>query len=77
MGSPLTALLSDPDGGVSGEIWAWERSADGTNWAAIEGASGAGITPSNDDAGSYLRAAVGYADGHGSGKSAAAATAAR
>ncbi len=74
-GSPLTATLSDPDKSVSGVTWAWEVSADGTNWAAIDGASGASYTPSDDDVGSYLRATAGYADGHGAGKSAAAATA--
>ena len=75
VGSPLTARLSDPDGGVSGETWTWQVSAGGTTWAAIDGASGASYTPSADDVGSYLRATVSYADGHGSGKSAAAATA--
>ena len=73
-GSPLTANLSDPDEGVSGLTWAWQVSADGTSWAAIDGASGASYTPSAGDVGSYLRATASYSDGHGSGKSAAAAT---
>ncbi len=74
-GSPLTATLNDPDGGVNGLTWTWESSADGTNWAAIDGASEASYTPSDDDAGSYLRATASYGDGHGSGKSALADTA--
>ena len=74
-GSPLTATLNDPDGGVSGLTWDWQVSADGTNWAAIAGASGASYTPSDDDVGSYLRATAGYADGQGTGKGAVAATA--
>ena len=74
-GNPLTASLNDPDGGVSGETWDWEASADGTNWTAIGGASEASYTPSDDDVGSYLRAMAGYADGHGPGKSAVATTA--
>ncbi len=74
-GSPLTASLNDPDGGVSALTWAWEISADGTNWTAIGGAGGASYTPSDDDVRSYLRATASYGDGHGSGKSALAATA--
>ena len=74
-GSPLTASLNDPDGGVSWETWAWEISADGTNWTAIGGASGASYTPSDDDVGSYLRTTAGYADGQGQGKSAVATSA--
>ena len=74
-GSPLTATLSDPDRGVSGETWTWEVSADGTNWSVIDGVIGASYTPSNDDVGSHLRATASYADGQGPGKSAAAATA--
>ena len=73
-GSALTASLSDPDGGVSGETWAWQVSADEASWTDIEGASGATYTPTAGDVGSYLRATASYADGHGSGKSAAAAT---
>ncbi len=74
-GSALTASLSDLDGGVSGITWAWQVSADGTNWTAIAGASGASYTPSAADVGSYLRAVASYADGHSSGKNTAADTA--
>ena len=73
-GSLLTASLSDPDGGVSGTTWTWERSADSNNWTAIAGATAQAYTPSADDVGSYLRATASYADGHGSGKSAATST---
>ena len=76
-GSELRATLLDRDGGVGGVTWAWQRSSDGTNWAAIEGASGASYTPSDDDVGRYLRATASYADGHGPGKSAVAATASK
>ena len=75
MGSQLTATLTDPDGGVTGVAWTWERSADRTTWIAIAGATGAAYTPSGDDAGKYLLATASYADGHGPGKSAQAATA--
>ena len=73
-GSPVSASLSDPDGGVSGETWSWAGSANGTDWTAIAGANARTYTPSADDVGKYLQATAGYADGHGSGKSASAAT---
>ena len=74
-GSPVSASLSDPDGGVSGETWSWAGSADGTDWTAIAGANARTYTPSADDAGKYLQATASYTDGHGAGKSASAATA--
>ena len=74
-GSPVSASLTDPDGAVSGETWAWERSADRTAWAAIAGANAQTYTPSADDVGKYLQAMVSYADGQGPGKSASAAAA--
>ena len=74
-GSELRATLLDRDGGVGGVTWAWQRSSDGTNWTAIEGGTRASYTPSADDVGRYLRATASYADGHGPGKSAVAATA--
>ena len=74
-GSELRATLLDRDGGVSGVTWAWQRSSDGTNWTAIEGGTRTSYTPSADDVDRYLRATASYADGHGPGKSAVAATA--
>ena len=74
-GSPLSAVLLDPDGGVTGLAWAWQRSVDQTTWEAIAGATGDAYTPTTDDEGKYLRATASYADGHGQGKSAQAATA--
>ena len=74
-GSPVTARLSDPDGGVSGATWSWAGSADGTNWTAIAGANARTYTPSADDVGKRLQATASYADAQGPGKSASAATA--
>ena len=38
VGSPVQASLSDPDGGVTGTTWKWERSDDGvTGWEDIDG----------------------------------------
>ena len=76
VGSELTATLSDPDGGVTDVTWAWESSTDRTTWSAIAGAGQAAYTPTDGDAGKYLRAKARYADGHGSGKIARANTAA-
>ena len=67
---PLTASLTDPDGSVTGELWAWELSSDGNSWSTISGATSATYTPSDDDLNQYLRASVSYSDGQGSGKSA-------
>ena len=74
VGTAVTASLSDPDGGITGLAWSWERSADGSQWTAIAGATAAAYTPANDDDGQYLRATASYADGEGSGKSAQAGT---
>ncbi len=69
---PLTATLSDPDGGVTGTTWEWESSSDQTNWTAITGATEGSYTPVAGDVGNYLRVTASYTDGEGSGKSAQA-----
>ena len=71
----LTASLTDPDGGVTGETWVWASSAtSGGTFAAISGATSASYTPVAGDVGNYLRATVSYTDDHGSGKTASAVT---
>ena len=75
IGTPLSAGVSDPDGGVSVLKWKWERSADGGAWSLIEAATSTAYTPAEDDRGRYLRATASYADGHGTGKSANAVSA--
>ena len=74
-GREISATLLDPDGGVTGLAWAWERSADRSQWTAIAGATAAAYTPANDDVDHHLRATASYDDGEGTGKSAQAATA--
>ncbi len=74
VGTPITALLLDPDGGVADLTWQWQRSADRTAWVTILGATGAEYTPTTDDAGQYLRVTASYTDNHGPGKSAAGTT---
>ena len=68
--TPLTATLTDPDGGVSGVAWSWHSSQDRTTWTVISGAAAASYTPAEADVGRYLRATASYTDGKGSGKSA-------
>ena len=75
-GGALTARLMDPDGGVSGLSWSWERSADGTTgWETIAGATGATYTLAGEDGSHYLRATASYTDAHGPGKTAQGALA--
>ena len=71
---PITASLTDPDGGLDRVVWSWARSADQTAWTAISGAALASYTPVAADKGRYLRATASYTDGHGPRKSAQAAT---
>ena len=73
---PITAALTDPDGGLDRVVWSWARSADQTAWTAIRGAALGSYTPVAADKGSYLRATASYTDAQGPRKSAQAATAA-
>ena len=54
-GTRFDAVLSDDDGGVSGEAWQWERSANRSSWAEISGANSDNYTAGADDVGNYLR----------------------
>ncbi len=70
----ITAALTDPDEGVTGAVWQWERSGDGsTGWAGI-GTGSPSYTPVDGDVGYHLRATASYTDGHGPGKTAQAAS---
>ena len=72
-GAALSATVSDPDGSVSGVVWVWEKSSDGTSgWVPISGASSGSYTPGGADVGEFLRVSATYRDGHGSNKSASA-----
>ena len=75
VGVEITATLSDPDGGITGERWQWARSPDGsTRWSDIPAASSATYTPVLADASNFLRVTVTYTDAQGGGKSANAET---
>ncbi len=74
VGTSITAILSDPDGGESSLVWLWQSSTDGDDpWNDVSGPTNSSSTeatysPVRDDAGRTLRASVSYADGHGPGK---------
>ena len=75
VGSAITAMLTDPDGGVTGATWQWEKSSNGvTGWRDIQGATSASYTPGRSDVGGFLRATVSYDDAVGTGKSAESAS---
>ena len=72
VGEEMTAVLSDPDGSVTNEVWRWQRAqdADSPAWVDISGADSTSYTVVAADQSKLLRAVVSYRDGHGSGKSA-------
>ena len=73
VGNALEATLSgDPDGGVTGTTWSWQRSSNGTSWATIVAQAPPTYTPQTADIGRYLRAVASYDDAQGTGKSAQA-----
>ena len=76
VGTEVEAVLTDPDGAVSGATWQWSRSdtKDG-NYSNISEATSASYSPVSGDAGKYLRAKASYTDGEGSGKTAQAVSA--
>ena len=48
VGTEVTATLSDPDGGVTGLTWAWERSPNGSEWTGSQTTTPADATGSID-----------------------------
>ncbi len=70
----LTASLLDEDDMVDDQTWQWARSADGTTWTNIGGATEPIRSPAPADEGMYLRARVTYSDKFGTGKTASAVT---
>ena len=68
--TPLTATLTDPDGGVTGETWIWKKSSDQTSWDVIDGATTETYTPVEGDVGDYLRITASYTDEEGPSKEA-------
>ena len=70
VGTPITATLTDPDGGISNVDWQWQlgTSPDSTadaDWTDIRNATSQTYTPVAEDVGggsNYLRATVEYLD---------------
>ncbi len=75
VGTEITAMLTDPDGGVSDTTWQWSKSMtmDG-EFMDIDDATMMTYTPVAADDGYYLMAKAMYTDGHGAGKMAMAKT---
>ena len=71
---PFTVALADPDGGVTGLAWKWDRSPDQTTWTPIDGATTNVYTPTADDQGHHLRITATYTDTLGGNKTATRAT---
>ena len=67
---PITADLTDPDGGVTGVTWQWERSQvnpptptnDLADIAAEDGGTSKTYTPTNDDTSYWLKVTATYMD---------------
>ena len=67
---PITAELTDPDGGVTGVTWQWERSQVNPPTgifplrviAAEDGGTSATYTPTNDDTSYFLKVTATYMD---------------
>ena len=68
-GTTVAAELTDPDGDISNVSWQWQRGQDD-----IPGATGSSYVAAAEDVGHRLSAEASYDDGHGTGKSARAAT---
>ena len=63
IGSKVTAMIDDPDGGVAPVTWQWSRSRDGrTNFSVIPGATMYSYTPVAADTGRFLRVTATYID---------------
>ena len=72
IGEALTASLGDPDGGVAGIEWVWERSVGRSAWEVIDAATSATYTPTAADSEDYLRVTATYTDAHAAAKTARA-----
>ncbi len=67
VGEPITAVLTDPDGGVTSVGWRWSAGS-----GTAEGLAST-LTPTPAMVGTRLQATATYEDGHGTGKSARSA----
>ena len=73
VGTPLTAILTDPDVVSDDLTWEWEYSSRGNGgWAPISATTPHTLIPGTGDVGKYLRATASYTDEQGSEKTAEA-----
>ena len=74
---PITAKLTDPDGGVTGLTWEWTKSPTRPNdpWPSDVIGMEATYEPTNEDTSDFLRATASYKDIHGDDTSATDRTA--
>ena len=71
VGAPITATLTDSDGGVTAITWQWAKSDTETgSFTNISGAISASYTPVTADVGKWLKVTASYTDRRGSGKNA-------
>ena len=74
VGFNVTATVNDPDGGVTGSSWQWQKSSTETGtYGDINGATSASYTPVDDDEDEWLKVKATYTDRRGSGKTAESA----
>ena len=64
-GATLTAVLTDPDGGVTTQSWTWQRADSATGpWADVTSATSSTYTLAADDVGKFIRVVAGYRDNY-------------
>ena len=67
----ITATLTDPDGGVTGESWQWAKAdAQAGPYSDINGETSSTYTPADGYVGKFLKAKVSYDDDEDTGKTA-------
>ena len=61
-GVTVAATIADPDGGVTAEVWKWQKRTTGGSWEDIAGATNPTYAPVAADIGETLRVQVTYTD---------------
>ena len=61
-GVTISTTLTDPDGGITAEIWKWQKRTTGGSWGDIAGATNPTYEPAAADIGERLRVQVTYTD---------------
>ena len=74
VGRVLTAILTDPDGGVTDQAWQWARQTTGGVSTDIAGATFKTYTVMDEDVGQYVEVRVTYTDNYASRRTLGAIT---